>query len=68
MTIPSPTKKQLREFGLLIAVGFPLLLGWLIPTLRGESFHLWTLWVAIPSLSYSALDPHIRFPSPTGHG
>tara|TARA_Y100000766_G_C18696992_1_gene502326 strand:- start:232 stop:627 length:396 start_codon:yes stop_codon:yes gene_type:complete len=58
MTIPSPTKKQLREFGFLIAVGFPLLLGWLIPTLRGESFHLWTLWIAIPSLILSLGSPY----------
>ena len=57
MTNPSPTTKQLREFGFLIAIGFPLLLGWLVPTLRGQSFHLWTLWIAIPSLILSLRSP-----------
>ena len=54
----SPTTKQLREFGFLIATGFPLLLGWLVPMLRGQSFHLWTLWIAIPSLILSLGSPH----------
>ena len=53
MTIPSPKTKQLREFGFLITIGFPLLLGWLLPALRGQSFHVWTLWIAIPSLILS---------------
>ena len=59
MTIPSPTTKQLREFGFLIAVGFPVLLGWLIPTLRGQNFHLWTLWIAVPSLILSLGSPNM---------
>ena len=58
MTISSPTTKQLREFGLLIGIGFPLFLGWLVPTLRGNSFDLWTLWIAIPSLILSLGAPH----------
>ena len=58
MTNPSPTTKQLREFGFLIAVALPLLMGWLIPTLRGQSLHLWTLWIAIPSLILSLASPH----------
>ena len=44
------SKKQLREFGLLIGFGFPLLIGWLIPSLLGYEFTLWTLWVGITSL------------------
>ena len=39
------SKKQLREFGLLIGFGFPLLIGWLIPALIGHGLREWTLWV-----------------------
>ena len=53
----SPSRKQLREFGLLLAIGFPLLLGWLLPALRGHGFHTWTLWIAIPGLTFGLLAP-----------
>ena len=53
----SPTTKQLREFGLLLAIAFPLLLGWLLPALRGHGFHAWTLWIAIPALSLGLIAP-----------
>ena len=59
MMIPSPTTRQLRNFGLLIAIGFPLILGWLVPMLRGQSFHIWTLWIAIPSFILSIGAPHM---------
>ena len=55
----SPSRKQLREFGLLLAIGFPLLLGWLLPALRGHGFHTWTLWIAIPGLTFGLLAPHV---------
>ena len=44
------SKKQLREFGLLIGLGFPLLIGWVLPILAGHGFRLWTLWIGIPGL------------------
>ena len=53
----SPSRKQLREFGFLLAIGFPLLLGWLLPALRGHGFHTWTLWIAIPGLTFGLLAP-----------
>ena len=53
----SPSRKQLREFGFLLAIGFPLMLGWLLPALRGHGFHAWTLWVAIPGLTLGLLAP-----------
>ena len=39
------SKKQLREFGLLIGFGFPLLIGWLIPALSSHGLRVWTIWV-----------------------
>ena len=59
----SITKKQLREFGILIGFGFPILLGWIIPAINGHFFRYWTLWIGIPSLSLSILKPYfLLFP------
>ena len=44
------SKKQLREFGLLIGFGFPILLGWLLPSLFGHQFRAWSLWIGVPGL------------------
>ena len=53
------SKKQLREFGLLIGFGFPILLGWLFPSLFGYEFRTWTLWVGSPSLILGLTAPHL---------
>ena len=44
------SKKQLREFGLLIGFVFPVLIGWLIPILFGHGFRTWSLWIGIPGI------------------
>ena len=44
------SKKQLREFGLLIGLGVPFFIGWLLPSLFGHEFRAWTLWSGIPGL------------------
>tara|TARA_B100000212_G_scaffold187580_1_gene141538 strand:- start:1342 stop:1734 length:393 start_codon:yes stop_codon:yes gene_type:complete len=51
------SKKQLREFGLVIAIGFPIIIGWIIPVLTGHDFRLWTLWVGIMSFLISLINP-----------
>ena len=48
---PPPSLRQLREFGLLIGIVFPVLLGWLLPALHGHSFREWTLWIGLPALA-----------------
>ena len=55
----SITKKQLREFGFLIGFGFPLLIGWLLPSLAGHDFRIWTLWVGIPGLIIGLTMPRL---------
>ena len=55
------SKKQLREFGFLIGLGFPILIGWIIPALGGHHFRTWTLWIAIPSLIIGILIPRLLF-------
>ena len=55
------SKKQLREFGLLIGFGFPIIIGWIIPAISGHLFRLWSLWVAFPSLILGILKPRLLF-------
>ena len=53
------SKKTLREFGLLIGLGFPILIGWLLPSLFGHEFRIWTLWVGIPGLIIGLTAPSL---------
>ena len=53
------SKKQLRDFGYLIGFGFPLIIGWLIPSITGHGFRAWTLWISIPTLVIGVLSPRI---------
>ena len=53
------SKKILREFGLLIASLFPVIVGFLIPYINGHSFQLWTVWLALFSLSFALLKPNL---------
>ncbi len=53
------SKKQLREFGLLIGFGFPILIGWLLPSLAGHGFREWTLWIGIPGLIFGMTAPRL---------
>ena len=55
------SKKQLREFGLLIGLGFPILIGWLIPVLTGHVFRVWTLWIGIPGLLIGLTYPRLLY-------
>ena len=55
------SKKILREFGLLIGLLFPILIGWILPGLGGHPFRLWTLWIGIPSLIIAISRPEILF-------
>ena len=54
-------KKQLREFVFLIALGFPILIGWIIPAVGGHAFRGWTLWITIPFLISGILKPRLLF-------
>ena len=53
------SKKQLREFGLLIGFGFPLLIGWLIPIMMNHGFRVWTLWIGFPGLLIGLTAPRL---------
>ena len=51
MTSPhTPSRRELREFGLLIGIFFPVVFGWLGPILRGHAMPIWPLIVGIPAI------------------
>ena len=51
------SKKQLRDFGYLIGLGLPLIIGWLIPSITGHACRAWTLWISIPTLVIGIISP-----------
>ena len=55
------SKKQLLEFGLLIGFGFPILIGWLLPSLFGHQFRTWTLWIGLPGLLIGLTAPRLLY-------
>ncbi len=57
----SITNKELREFGLIVGIIFPFLLGLIIPFIRGHSFAEWTLFVGIPLLITGILKPKLLY-------
>ena len=59
--ISSITKKQLREFGILIGFCFPIIIGWILPIISGHIFRTWTLWIGIISISLGLLKPSLLF-------
>ncbi len=55
----SISKKQLSEFGILIGLGFPIVIGWIIPKIGGHDFRLWSLCIGIPLLIFGILKPGV---------
>ena len=52
-------QKTLREFGFLICILFPFLIGWALPLIGGHSFRTWTLWLGIISLILAISKPRL---------
>ena len=53
------SKKQLREFGILLGIVFPVVFGWLIPALRGHHAPIWPFVIGIPSLMLGLIAPRL---------
>lgn len=51
------TKKQLKEFSILVGLGFPIIIGFLIPLLIGHTFKIWTLSIGIIFLLWGFINP-----------
>ena len=55
------TNKDLKEFGLLIGVGFPLIIGLIIPIIFGHEFKEWPLFIGLFSLFFAFIKPSLLF-------
>ena len=55
------SKKQLREFGLLIGFGFPIIIGLLLPAFAGHGFRSWTLWIGFSGLILGLTSPRLLY-------
>ena len=55
------SKKQLREFGLLIGFGFPIVIGWFLPSLVGHDFRAWTLWIGVAGSILGLTSPRLLY-------
>ena len=55
------SKKILKDFGILIGFGFPLIIGFIIPFITGHSFRIWTLFFGITSLILSYFNPKLLY-------
>jgi len=53
------SKKQLRQFGLLLGFVFPVIIGWLLPYLSGHPYRIWTLLIGVPFLVIGILRPKL---------
>ena len=54
----SPSRKQLREFGLFIGFLFPFLIGFFIPYLFGHEIRIWTFYIGIPLILLGLFSPN----------
>ena len=54
-------KKELREFGLILGFGLPIIFGFLLPFLFGHSFRYWTLWLGFSLICFAILYPIFLF-------
>ena len=57
----SLSQKKLREFGILIGIGFPVIIGWIIPSISGHLFRFWSLWIGVPLFMLGILRPSLLF-------
>ena len=55
------SKNKLREFGLIIGFGFPIIFGWLLPLLTGHVFREWTVWVGSLALIIGLSVPRLLY-------
>lgn len=51
------SNKLLREFGLIFGIGFPVIIGCLLPYLFGHALRFWTLWPGIVVVFLSIFFP-----------
>ena len=61
MRTSSLFNKQLREFGFIIGLGFPIIFGWILPGIAGHPFRFWPLLVGVTSFFLGIIKPYLLF-------
>ena len=56
------SSRELRKFGITIAIGLPTIFGFIIPTITGHDYREWTIWIGLFFLSLSLLNPKLLNP------
>lgn len=49
---------KLRQFSLIVGIGFPLIIGWIIPIIFGHSLRIYTIFVGLIILVLGFLKPY----------
>ena len=55
------SKKTLRDFGLLVGLTFPILLGFIIPLLTGHDIRIWTIFFSLPLIFLALASPKMLY-------
>lgn len=55
----TPGPAQWRQFGLLIGTVFPVVFGWLLPSLRGHALPWWPFVIGLPALLLALVAPKL---------
>ena len=53
------SKKQLRKFSLVVGIGFPLIIGLIIPVMTNHVIRIWTIYIGLPILILGIINPHL---------
>ena len=49
----------LRQFGLIVGIGFPIFIGWILPVITGHYFRGWTLYVGFVLIIFAIVKPNL---------
>ena len=55
------SKKELRDFGILIGFGSPILIGWLIPLITGHAFKVWAIYLGVLGITIGFIAPFLLY-------
>ena len=57
MQHPTPSTRQLREFGLVVGGLILVVFSWLLPALHGHPPAIWPLWIGLPLVLLGLIAP-----------
>ena len=55
------SKKQLRQFGIIVGLAIPVIMGWFVPFIWGYPFKVWTFWIGCTLLILGLIKPTLLF-------